>query len=114
MKILCLDGGGAKGVYSLGILREIERLAGKPLSSCFDSIYGTSTGSIIAAALALGMSADEIWHFYRKDVPGIMSRFRAQKRASELRAVLGSVFGDRGFDRLKTQLGVVSTHIEDK
>jgi patatin-like phospholipase/acyl hydrolase len=55
VKILSLDGGGAKGFYTLGVLREIEAMmGGVPLSNHFRLIFGTSTGSIIAALLALG------------------------------------------------------------
>jgi Patatin-like phospholipase len=47
-RILSLDGGGAKGFYTLGVLKQIEALAG-PLHESFDIVFGTSTGSIIAA-----------------------------------------------------------------
>ncbi len=54
-RILTLDGGGAKGFYSLGVLKQLEALLdGKPLASQFDLIFGTSTGAIIASLLALG------------------------------------------------------------
>jgi patatin-like phospholipase/acyl hydrolase len=53
-KILSLDGGGAKGFYTLGVLREIEGMTKAPLCETFDLIFGTSTGAIIAALLALG------------------------------------------------------------
>jgi patatin-like phospholipase/acyl hydrolase len=53
-RVLSLDGGGSKGVYTLGVLKEVEALAGKPLCEVFDLIFGTSTGSIIAALIALG------------------------------------------------------------
>ena len=52
-RILSLDGGGAKGFYTLGVLKEIEALVERPLYEHFDLIFGTSTGSIIAALLAL-------------------------------------------------------------
>ena len=53
-RILSLDGGGAKGVYTLGVLKEIEALIGCPLWEHFDLVFGTSTGSIIAALTCLG------------------------------------------------------------
>jgi patatin-like phospholipase/acyl hydrolase len=53
-RILSLDGGGAKGFYTLGVLREIEGMIKCPLFERFDLIFGTSTGAIIAALLALG------------------------------------------------------------
>ena len=48
-RVLSLDGGGAKGFYTLGILREIEALIRCPLHERFDLIFGTSTGSIPAS-----------------------------------------------------------------
>lgn len=71
-KILALDGGGIRGVISLGVLKQLEdklRTArgGDPdfrLCDFFDLIGGTSTGAIISAGLARGMSVDEITSFY--------------------------------------------------
>ena len=45
--VLSLDGGGAKGFYTLGGLKEIEAMAGRPLYQCFDLIFGTSTAARI-------------------------------------------------------------------
>jgi patatin-like phospholipase/acyl hydrolase len=59
-RILSLDGGGAKGFYSLGVLREIEGSIGCRLHERFDLVFGTSTGAIIASLIALGYSVDEI------------------------------------------------------
>jgi patatin-like phospholipase/acyl hydrolase len=68
--ILSLDGGGAKGFYTLGILQELEALlGGQPLYQTFNLIFGTSTGAIIAALLALGRSTDQIHTLYKKHVP---------------------------------------------
>jgi predicted acylesterase/phospholipase RssA len=58
MRVLALDGGGAKGFYTLGVLKEIEAMVGCPLHQKFDLIYGTSTGAIIASLIALGHSVD--------------------------------------------------------
>lgn len=52
-RVLSLDGGGAKGFYTLGALKEIEALVGCRLCEKFDLIYGTSTGAIIGALLGL-------------------------------------------------------------
>jgi len=59
------DGGGAKGFYTLGVLKEIEAMLSQPLYQCFDLIFGTSTGAIIAALVALGSSVDDIQTFMR-------------------------------------------------
>ena len=67
-RILSLDGGGAKGVYTLGVLKEIEALIGCPLWEHFDLVFGTSTGSIIAALTCLGNGVDEsrMWAMRRQ------------------------------------------------
>jgi patatin-like phospholipase/acyl hydrolase len=64
-RILSLDGGGIRGLYSAKVLAEIEKRYG---SSCeiFNLICGTSTGGIIALGLGLGKSADEIVEYYIK------------------------------------------------
>ncbi len=56
-RILCIDGGGIRGLVPALVLRELESRisdihgATKPLHMCFDMIGGTSTGGIIAAGL---------------------------------------------------------------
>ena len=52
-RILSLDGGGLKGLITIGILREIEGYTGIQLRDSFDLVAGTSTGGLIACALAL-------------------------------------------------------------
>lgn len=69
-RLLAVDGGGIRGVLSLGVLEAIEtQLAkGNPafrLCDYFDYISGTSTGGIIAAGLACGMSVAELVSFYK-------------------------------------------------
>jgi patatin-like phospholipase/acyl hydrolase len=60
-RVLTLDGGGAKGFYTLGVLREIEGLVGTRLHEKFDLIFGTSTGAIIAAMMEINtQSMDQL------------------------------------------------------
>ena len=70
-RILALDGGGIRGVLTLEYLEAIEALLRQRradpdllLSDYFDLIGGTSTGSIIAAGLACGMSVKDIKSLY--------------------------------------------------
>src|SRR5438874_1178764 len=73
-KILALDGGGIRGVITLGVLKSLEEKlrdatgGGEEfrLADFFDLIGGTSTGAIMATGLATGMSVDKIQDFYRK------------------------------------------------
>src|SRR5437870_5274250 len=81
-RVLSLDGGGAKGFYTLGVLKEIEAMVGRPLYQCFDLIFGTSTGGIIAALLALGFKVDDIHKLYKEHVPAVMRVSRPRKIGS--------------------------------
>ena len=53
-RILCLDGGGVRGLVQIEILRQIEKRTRKKITDLFDWIVGTSTGGIIALALVYG------------------------------------------------------------
>jgi uncharacterized protein len=108
-RILTLDGGGAKGFYTLGVLKEIEGLLHGPLYKCFDLIFGTSTGSIIASLLALGHEVDEIHEIYRNHVPTVMKAKSAAGKSAALKRLGDDIFGDARFDAVKTAVGVVAT-----
>src|SRR5580692_4522825 len=84
-RILTLDGGGAKGFYTLGILKEIEGLLQCPLYKRFDLIFGTSTGSIIGALLALGYEVDEVHELYKQHVPSVMKIKDARGKSAALK-----------------------------
>jgi uncharacterized protein len=107
-RVLALDGGGAKGFYTLGVLKEIEAMLNCPLHKRFDLIFGTSTGAIIAALLALGHEVDEIHGLYKKHVPEVMSHHTRSGRTTALRKLAQEVFGDKTFADVKTGIGVVS------
>lgn len=84
-RILALDGGGVRGLLTIGMLARLEehlrRRSGNPqyrLSDYFDLIGGTSTGSIIATGLALGMSVAEISALYKTVIPKVFKRFPFQ------------------------------------
>jgi predicted acylesterase/phospholipase RssA len=109
-RILCLDGGGAKGFYSLGVLKEIEGILQCPLYQCFDLIFGTSTGSIIASLIALGYEIDEIHGLYREHVPSVMKPRRAKRKSAALAKLAVEIFGDATFANVKTGIGVVATN----
>src|SRR5690349_3448668 len=112
-RILSLDGGGSRGVYTLGVLNEVESAIGSPLCKHFDLIYGTSTGSIIAALIAIGKTIPEIKNLYFDYVPEIMKGFSSQERSRRLEETCNRIFGDAKFDQVKTGIGVVSMNYND-
>jgi predicted acylesterase/phospholipase RssA len=108
-RILALDGGGAKGFYTLGVLKEIESMLNCPLYKRFDLVFGTSTGAIIGSLVALGYSVDEIYDLYKKYVPTIMAGKSAHTRSRTLSKLACEVFGDQTFENVKTGVGVIAT-----
>lgn len=108
-KVLSLDGGGAKGFYTIGVLRELEGLLGSPLCEHFDLIFGTSTGSIIASLLGLGRTVGEISELYEEHVPTIMKRRSRAKKSRALADLADEVFNDKCFNDMRTGVGIVAT-----
>ncbi len=108
-RILSLDGGGAKGFYTLGVLKEVEAILPRPIHETFNIIFGTSTGAIIATLLATGRTVNEIHALYCEHVPKIMQAKKANERTRRLHEVGETIFGKDGFDTVLTGLGIVST-----
>ncbi|KWF89743.1 patatin [Burkholderia cepacia] len=108
LRVLTLDGGGAKGFYTLGVLKEIEAMVGCPLHQKFDLVFGTSTGAIIASLIALGHSVDAILELYRQHVPVVMSHKTAPTRSAALKKLANEVFGDANFNDVKTGIGIIT------
>jgi len=108
-RILSLDGGGAKGFYTLGVLREIEGLIGCPLHERFDLVFGTSTGAIIASLIALGYKVDKIHDLYKAYVPRIMQKRAAHQKSAALNELAKDIFKQQKFDAVKTGIGIVTT-----
>lgn len=52
--MLCLDGGGIKGLVMTQMLFVLEEVLGRPIQECFDWISGTSTGGFLALMLCMG------------------------------------------------------------
>lgn len=72
--ILSIDGGGLRGMIAVAMLAELESMTGKTCPELFDMVAGTSTGAIIAAGIASGMSAQELLvKIYRKRLPEAFS-----------------------------------------
>lgn len=71
-RVLCLDGGGMRGLYSAALLDTlIKRVRGNAdnvdAGKAFDLIVGTSTGGIMAVGLAYGLPLQDIINLYTKN-----------------------------------------------
>jgi len=120
-RILCIDGGGIKGVVPASFLAAVEDSLGESVSQYFDLIVGTSTGGIIAIGLGLGLSARQILEFYEVHGPAIFRGdrrllalrwlLRAKYDSTPLRTALHDVFADRLFGESSKRLVVPSFNV---
>jgi predicted acylesterase/phospholipase RssA len=124
-RLLSLDGGGMRGVFTLEILARIEVLLrqryNKPelvLSDYFNFIGGTSTGAIVAGLLSWGRSVDEIKEYYARFAGSAFQRwwriYRTWYDAAPIRQNLRGLFLEDngqpallGTERLRTFFLVV-------
>lgn len=123
-KILSIDGGGIKGLYSSTILEHLEQRFG-PMSGYFDMICGTSTGGLIALGLALKIPATEISKIYENDGRKIFPKrmwfggiirqtFWKGKYSDEpLKEVLDDFFGEKTVADLDNLICIPSYSLTD-
>ena len=52
LRVLAIDGGGIRGLLPAMVLSDLERRTNRPIIDLFDLIVGTSTGGLVALALA--------------------------------------------------------------
>ena len=76
--VLALDGGGMRGLYAATLLRTLSDRFAEPKASKqldigkgFDLVVGTSTGAILAAAVAAGIPLARITSLYEEAGPRI-------------------------------------------
>ena len=81
MKVLCIDGGGIRGLIPALVLAEIERRTGRRIAELVDLVAGTSTGGILACGLTRPgpdgrplYSAQELAGIYVEEGPRIFHR----------------------------------------
>lgn len=121
-KILCLDGGGIKGLFTAQFLSEIEEKLHCSTFEFFDMIVGTSTGGIIASALSLGIPAKTICELYthhaqeifpqNKQFIRFFNRLNGTKyKNDELEKQLKQVFQDKTIESCKTRLLIPSYNL---
>ena len=126
-RVLSLDGGGVRGAITVAFLERIEALLsqhrGRPvrLGDCFHLVGGTSTGSIIAGALALGFTAAQVKKLYTElaplafkrqkwSIPVLRAKFDVRGLRGEIEKIVGDL--DLQSDKLVTGLCVVTKRID--
>ncbi|XP_066992758.1 85/88 kDa calcium-independent phospholipase A2 [Anabrus simplex] len=92
-RVLCLDGGGIRGLVLTQMLLELEKEVRQPIIHCFDWIAGTSTGGILALGLAAGKTLRECLCLYirMKEIAFMGSRpYNSEPLETMLKESLGS------------------------
>ncbi len=123
-RLLAIDGGGILGLIPALVLAEIEARAGRLAGQLFDLVAGTSTGGIIACAVAAGIPAKAVADLYRQRGRQIFSRslshrlltgfglWGPQYGAAGIETALVDVFGDRRLSDCTVELLVPAYDIE--
>ncbi|MCM3691234.1 CBASS cGAMP-activated phospholipase [Neobacillus niacini] len=100
MKLLCIDGGGIRGIFAIAILQALEEEVGYPVGELFDVVAGTSTGAIIAASVSLNKNMKEVYASYKHYGDKIFTRqakvglFKSVYSDRSLRHLLKTAFGE--------------------
>lgn len=124
MKVMSFDGGGVRGIFSAKL---VERLCEKyPDFYKYADLYvGTSTGSIIAAAFAYGLSPSQIVAFFEKyssqifytsffrKVETLDSFVESKYENDAKRKAFEAVFGNKKLSDLKKQVFFVSFQLDN-
>ena len=126
-RILALDGGGVRGVIAVAFLERIEEVVSQKaggttkLGDYFDLIGGTSTGAIIAGALALGKSTAELKDIYHRLAPRVFQPRRFHVRylqtkfdVARLREEIAAIVGGRTLDSpdLRTGFALIAKRLD--
>ncbi len=102
-RILSVDGGGVRGIFPAYVLKQLSAtLDGQSLRDVFDLVIGTSTGGIIAAAVAQNIPLQRVVELYEQEAPTIFGRqqafsgrgiLRSRYPAEPLRSLISGIFG---------------------
>jgi patatin-like phospholipase/acyl hydrolase len=112
VKVLCIDGGGIRGLIPALVLAEIERRTGRRTADMVDVVAGTSTGGILACGLSRPgpdgtplFSAEELAGIYMEEGPRIFRR-SLLKRIFSVEGWVDERYEDDGLNRaLERYLG---------
>jgi hypothetical protein len=122
-RILSLDGGGIRGVFSAVILQYIEEHTGVQIADLFHLMAGTSTGGLLAASLSVrdvtgsnkpSLMASEIVNLYTLRgsslfkkicwVENIFRGFRSSYETAPLETIFREICGDTKLSDIPTDL----------
>jgi uncharacterized protein len=108
VKVLSIDGGGIRGLIPAVVLAAVEERCGKRIAEAFDLLAGTSTGGILALALAhpdKQYKAMDLIELYEEDGPKIFHR-SLLRRLESVDGYIDELYDDKGLkESLRNHLG---------
>lgn len=111
IKVLALNGGGYRGLFTAEVLCQLEKKLGQPITKHFDLITGTSIGGIIALSLAAGKTPEELVKMFKNDGEKIFSSCKSNL-ALNIRRMLGifrPIYKNEGLKKaLEKQFGALT------
>ena len=117
-RILSIDGGGVRGVFAAKILSLMETKLHINIYESFDLIVGTSTGSIIAAAIAVKYNLTQLVEDYLENASNIFRKricfgglLRSKYDSKFLADFLSSRLGDITLGKIEKPLILNATNV---
>lgn len=126
-KILAIDGGGIRGIFPAQILKRIKEELAIEFCQKMQIITGTSTGSIIAAGLAIDYPIEKIVELYKTEGDRIFHKnyseflniynwkgfFKSKYSNTYLKKALNDIFKDLTFSHTKTKLMIPASDVSN-
>lgn len=118
---IAIDGGGIRGVMvarALAVLEELHTFGSKTCNEVFRLAAGTSTGSIISAGLACGLTGKDLFDLYVKLGPTVFRKtlrsalwpfFSYRFPSHPLKHLLGEKLGSKKMRDIKAMGLVITT-----
>jgi patatin-like phospholipase/acyl hydrolase len=119
--VLSLDGGGVRGLATSVFLYELEKKIGKPLSSKFDLVVGTSTGGILALIISvLEIEGPRLLEIYSEEnlkkifTRSFSSLFRTKYNGHKKMEVMYDYFGSLKLSSSDTPCSIVTYNLNTR
>lgn len=113
--ILCLGGGGARGLSNIGVLKVLERHFGRE-DMPFDAVVGTSIGSLIGAAYCLGITPEDLevmaQRFAWPDIVDVGLHYTGLIQGNKFEKIIAEITEGRGFRDMQIPFSLTATDIE--
>lgn len=118
-RILCLDGGGIRGLYSAQMLKRMKKDCNIDFYNDFDLIVGTSTGSILAGSIVKQIDIDKVIALYVNEGKKIFKKrwlsriglFASKYNPNPLKEQLKAIFENTTLGDIEKPLLINATDI---